>query len=143
MTKLKERILKLAKINEELMVSEASMLIGTRYPSQDGEPWGPHQDHLGWAYLPSDMKLFLKGAQWRQDKLLPIITDLLECVSTLVESKWFVQDVLARVNEAIATDCPSCDYQCHGCINSADDAETMKNKISTALAKLESRVGSE
>lgn len=48
---------------------------------------------------------------------------------SIKEFKDLIQDQLARVNEAINTDCPKCDYQCQGCIRSVDDFENMKIRL--------------
>lgn len=74
---------------------------------------------------------FNKGAEVMDKIAKEREAKLVEC---LQECRNFTKDVLARVNKAIATDCPSCDYQCIGCINSVDDCESVKIKIDKALA---------
>lgn len=58
------------------------------------------------------------------------------------EAKYFFQDQLARINKAIATDCPNCDYQCEGCLGSIDDCEYVKGIVIKALASYEQWKGS-
>ena len=57
-------------------------------------------------------------------------------VEALKGAGYFCQDTLARVNQAIATDCsnPECDYQCQGCLRSVDDCESTKVQIKEAIA---------
>lgn len=55
-------------------------------------------------------------------------------VEVLKDTRDFAQDVIARANRAIDTDCPKCDYQCAGCIHNIDDCEDIKKKITKALA---------
>ncbi|MBA3756212.1 MAG: hypothetical protein H0X02_08320 [Nitrosomonas sp.] len=77
------------------------------------------------------------SARWQHKVLLDKVAPLLaEMGNVINESGYFCQDVLARVNQAIATDCPKCDYQCQGCIKSVDDCEATKSKINATLAKL-------
>ncbi len=50
---------------EKAIKEEAPQIIGTRRKyGQDGEPFGPGEEHLGWSYSSHDLKVFRKGANW-------------------------------------------------------------------------------
>ncbi len=70
--------------NEKTMQGAAVPLIGERQLyGQDGEKFGPGEEHLGWSYSVSDMKIFRKGVKWNEERLRPIHKALIECVHQL------------------------------------------------------------
>lgn len=72
----------------------------------------------------------------------PVLKMLETMAEALKESGYFVADQTARVNEAIAQDCPQCDYQCQGCIHSLDDCDTLRPKVTKALDAYKSFIAS-
>lgn len=107
---LRDRLLEKLAWDERQMQAEAVPLIGTKAKyGQDGEPFGPGDERLGWSYSPSDMKLFRKGYQCRDARNRALVLALVGCVEALEKNNqmtmWKARaEALAAVEAALGKD---------------------------------------